>query len=191
MMMKAIYNASLGGCVLFNPKLNEDAPSEDGYLPNKYGMWEVGISNYLNTKFLRAIPDGALIKIMFDGLVALPAGEYTIIFMTRDVSEINESAANVDKHLEYHAKNQGVPLLPHGDVTYMLPFCCLDPYDQSQIDHVLGIMRERRDVNLIMVDYGDVIADPKKEFTRLREHLEFDVDIAVSHVDPEQYRVRK
>jgi hypothetical protein len=159
MMMKAIYNASLGGCVLFNPKLNEDAPSEDGYLPNKYGMWEVGISNYLNTKFLRAIPDGALIKIMFDGLVALPAGEYTIIFMTRDVSEINESAANVDKHLEYHAKNQGVPLLPHGDVTYMLPFCCLDPYDQSQIDHVLGIMRERRDVNLIMVDYGDVIAD--------------------------------
>jgi hypothetical protein len=53
--------------------------------------------------------------------------------------------------------------------THALPFYCLRPHSSQDVHHVLGICRQRRDFDLIKVDYGDVIRDPEKEFNRLAD----------------------
>jgi hypothetical protein len=160
----------------------------DGYIPNPSPLFEIGSRNYLKASFLREMPENAIVKIFFDGLIALPSGDYLIIFMERDPLEITSSAKRVDQHLD-KLGGRTVPIVE-------APFDVYRDYNQEDIDHVKGIMRERRDVRLLEVDFRELVEDPIAVFNKIkytpigRERLDLDVERAASFIKPEFYRER-
>jgi hypothetical protein len=108
--------------------------------------------------------------------------------MDRDEDEINESIARSDAHL----RSSGVKENPPTRYT----FDVFRPYSRDDVEHVLGIMEARSDVNLLKVNYKDLIEDPKGTFESIKytplgkERLPIDIDRAVSVINPEYYRVR-
>ncbi len=191
MMVRALHAGGIG--VLYNPTLEAANPDRDGYQPNPGGLYEVGFISYMSPKFLRLMPDGCVVKIMYDGIVNLPKGDYKIIFMERDLEEIAASSQRVDDHIIASGKESAI----NHPVTATLPFCCYRTYNQDNIDHVLGIMDTRSDVEVIRVNYADVIADPKHALARIKYtplgkvRIDFDEDSAAAVIDPELHRERK
>lgn len=192
MMMRALHASGMD--ILYNPTLEAVNPDENGYQPNPGGLYEVGFISYMSPKFLRLLPKNTCaIKILWDGLVYLPKGDWKIIFMERDPEEIEASSARVDKHILSSGKQSAI----NHPVTATLPFCCYRTYNQDNIDHVLGIMDARRDVEIIRVQYQDVIDNPVAVFERLKytplgkERLPIDVEKAAAIVDPDLRRERK
>lgn len=149
-----------------------------GYTPNPSGLSEVGQSKYMKTEFLRMIPDGCLVKILFDGLPCLPSGEYKIIFMTRKESSINKSVERLERHM--------VELRFHRSLENYYPFDVFRPYDQENIDHVLGICEQRNDIELIQVSFEDIVKEPYEFFTSL--NFPIDADKASATVNSKQVR---
>jgi len=197
LMMHALYSGMKGGVALFSPDFEEFNPNIDGYQPNPNGLWEVGFRQYMSPPFLRGMPDGSLVKILYDGLPNLPKGDYKIIFMTRDVDEIEASLARSDECLTEHAKRSGKIRRSQDaidDKTEFLPFCSFRDYDQVEIDHVLGIMDTRKDVDLIKVDFADVIRCPTNAFRKIRStplgrtRIDIDVAKAAAVIEPKLYR---
>lgn len=190
MMVKALHEGGLGA--LYAPAMEEANPTCNGYTPNPGGLWEVGAVAYLDAKFLRMIPDGALIKILFDGLPNLPKGNWKVIFMYRDPSEITESYRRVDEHIVSTGKESAF----NHEITRILPFCAYRTYDQEAIDHVLGICEARKDIEVINVNYLDVVQNPESSFERIKYYpsgkLRIDIDVgkASNVVDSKLYRVR-
>ena len=155
----------------------------NGYIPNPGHLLEVG-GNYRVAKFLREMPDEVLIKIFFDGLPNLPSGDYKVIFMLRDEWEILDSCAAAEKHI----RAIGVPENPPSDAAFYV----YRPYSQDDIDHVLGICEARSDIQLIKVNYSDLIKHPKHEFETLRLlGVPLDPDKSAAVVNPSYYRSRK
>lgn len=160
----------------------------DGYIPNPSPLLEIGSRNYLKASFLREMPDNVIVKIFFDGLIALPSGDYLIIFMERDPLEIKASLKKVNDHLDKMG-GRTVPVVEASFDVYR-------EYNQEDIDHVKGIMRERRDVRLLEVDFRELVEDPIAVFNKIkyspigRERLDIDVWRAASFIKPEFYRER-
>lgn len=153
----------------------------DGYAPNPVPLLEVG-GWYRCADFLRKQSDKVLIKVFFDALPEIPAGKHTIIFMDRDPEEIKESLRRVQAHFDkigYEDKMKASP-----DRT----FDVFAPYSQEDIEHVIGIMEMREDVELIRVSYNDLMADPHREFQRISEMIPLDVNEAASYIDSNYYR---
>ena len=201
-MMKALHKGGIPA--IFSPHIEDGNPDASGYQPNPGGLWEVGFNQYMNAKFLRKfIPDDSVIKIMFDGLPCLPQRAYKIIFMERDPEEITASTDRVDKHIIEAARESMRPVSEelHREIlegnldvpgTKILPFCNFRPYDQEDIDHVLGICDARSDMHVIRVNYHDLIRHPRHEFETLRlKGAPINVDKATSVIDPTLHRMRK
>ena len=181
MMMRALADGLQSGQVLYQPAQERIGNKrEDGYIPNPSGLLEVGQQYYKNAVFLRKIPDNSVLKILYDGLANLPSGEYTIIFMTRRECDILASCQKVDEHL----RQVGVPENRQKDRT----FDVFRPYRQDDIDHVLGIVRQRKDMNLIEVRFEDVIADPESAFLCLSKRIPINAELAAKVVNPSYYR---
>ena len=185
MMMQALYSGMKKGGIVFQKQMEEFNPdSVDGYIPTPGKLWEVGRGFYKNANFLRNIPDDSLIKILFDGLSELPKGEWTVIFMLRDEIEIKASYARSDAHI----RAAGISENPQTQYT----FDVYRPYSQEDIDHVLGIMESRTDVQLIRLNYRDVIEDPELWFHMLNTNgLDIDVEKATAEVKPEFLRFKR
>lgn len=184
MAMRALADGLQSGQVLYQEAQerigNKD---EGGYKPNPSGLLEVGQMFYKNAAFLRQIPDNSLLKILYDGLLNLPAREYTIIFMRRPEAEIVASCHKVDQHLRQ------VGVKENADKAHT--FDVFRPYRQEDIDHVAEAMKQRRDVWWIDVNYNDVIENPYREFERIsrdslgRERVPINVEQAAAVVNPE------
>jgi len=178
MMMQAINASMTGGSLLYRPDM-EDFNSELGeYQPNPGGLWEVGQAWYMRGYFLRRIPDNCFIKILYDGLPCLPQGSYKVMFMCRNEEDIKRSCTRVDKYLA----DQGYGL----KANQYKPFDVFQPYNQDDIDHVVGICELRADIELIKVHFDDVIDNPIEVFESL--HIPIDVDKAAATVDPKLRR---
>jgi hypothetical protein len=204
MMMLALHAAGMQA--LYNPILNNKDCKLDpeGYAPNaKAGLFEVGYYALLDPLFFRKLvehpDDGFIVKIPWDCIVYLPKGDWKIVFMHRDAEEIDRSCARVDKYLEEYGdkvalENRMKQLIP---TSKALPFSIYKKYNQDDIDHVLGIMETRSDVELIPVQYQDVIDDPVKVFKRLKytplgkERLPIDIEKAAATINPDFHRIRK
>jgi hypothetical protein len=185
MMMKAIYDGMKDGAVLYQPGEHEKTGNKpvEGYIPNPSGLWEVGQMYYMNSKFLREMPQSSLVKILYDGLPTLPKGRYTIIFMRRDPKEIKQSCERVDKHL----RQVGVVENPK----QWYPFDCFRPYRQEEIEHVLGICEARQDMRVIQVDFSRVIESPLTLFRALKNAgLPIDHHKSAAVINPNYYRCR-
>jgi hypothetical protein len=187
-MMAAMYAGMSEGQVLYMPAQERLNQPLDGYQPNPGDLYEIGRAHYMNAAFLRTMPDDGLVKVLWDGLPNLPAGNYTIIFMERDEAEINASIARSDAHL----RARGVKENAQTHFTFDI----FRPYDRENVDHVLGIMEQRKDVDLIKVNFKDLIENPEWVFERIRHtplgrpRMKLDVAKAAAIINPDYYRVR-
>ena len=156
----------------------------NGYIPNPGPILEVG-GSYRKAEWLREnMVDDTVVKIFFDGLPNLPLGDYRVIFMVRDEWEINDSCAKTDKHL----RSVNIPENPASGNTFYV----YRPYSQDDIDHVLGICEARSDIQLIKVNYSDLIKHPTHELATLKLlGVPLNVRRAASVIDPSYYRSKK
>lgn len=184
-MMEALFRGLLQLTILAYSDEDDNMRNVeiDGYSPNPGLLYEVG-GHVRNASFLRIQPEGVLIKIFFDSVVNLPSGEHTVIFMERDESEIRDSLERVQEHFDKigHKANMGD--------TPERTFDIFREYDQDDIDHVIGILEQRKDIKLIRVNYRDLVEHPKREFRRIAEHLDLDIEKAASVIDERYYRSR-
>ena len=158
----------------------------DGYIPNPKRLLEVG--GYARAaSFLRQLPDNALIKLFYDSVINVPAGDHVVIFMDRDAEVIRESIRRVYDH----HKKIGYKHASKGWHECVRTFDVHRPYCEEEIEQVIGILEQRKDINLIRVNYGDLIADPTGEFQRIKDAgLDINVRKAASVIDSKYYRSR-
>jgi len=190
MMMYAIFQGATSGGIVSQPDFEKlNFKGHDGYKPNPEGLWEVGQRNYFNAHFLRNIPDESFIKIFFDGLPCLPKRDYIIIYMHRDEEEIKASLARVERHIEENSRTESSSKLgtqPHTTFSVYGR-----EYNQENIDHVIGICEARSDINLIQLNYKDVVTDPLTAFEMLANAgLPIDPAICASTIDSDYYRFK-
>jgi len=183
-MMQALYKGGIPA--VYQPWLEVDGnPEIDGYQANPMGgLFEVGPGYYMNAKFLRKLPDDSVVKIMFDGLPALPYRRYKVIFMNRDPEEIKASLERMDLNLSK------IDIKPTAD--WPSAFNCFRPYKEEDMEHVKGICKARSDIHLIEVSFQELIKHPKHELEKLKLlGVPIDVEKAASTVNPQLYRSRK
>ena len=181
--MEALHQGGLP--IIYQPGQEKIGRQEsDGYTPNPGPLHEVGQMWYMKPNFQRLMPDGSLVKILFDGIPHLPRGEYKIIWMDRNVKEIKASCERVDKHLRQ------VGVKEHPERTY--PFDSFRDYNQEDMDHVLGICQARSDMDLIPVFFRDVIKYPGVVFESLKNIYDIPIDPekAAAVIDKKHYRMR-
>lgn len=186
-MMQALSAGMDSGIVAFHEddqKLGNVL--KDGYIPNPGPLFEVG-GNYYDPKWLREQPEGLIVKIFFDGLPYLPAGEWVVIFMERDPREIIDSCKRAERHL----RDTGVPI-----TRPRLGFDVYAPYNQEDIDHVKGILSHRIDVKLVCINYADLVNDPIKTLKKVKytplghERIALDVERASKVINSQYWRTR-
>jgi hypothetical protein len=203
-MMRAIAHSMPDGIELaYSDRLGGNQEYE-GYRPNPWGLYELGGMSRtsqgmreLNARHqaLRKRPAsivhgcGVVVKILFDALPNLPKGQHKIIFMVRDPVEIMASVRRVQAHFDKvgHEQPQPYPI-------NVRTFDVYRNYSQADIDHVLGILDVRCDVEYIVVDFKDLIENPEIEFERAAELLHpipLNAKRAATFIDPKLYRERK
>ena len=192
-MMHALACSVTGSAVVITKEGNGERQGNvihNGYIPNPRGLYEVA-GNTRKAEFLRKHCDKhhLILKVLFDRLVYLPTSRYKIVFMERDEEEIKASVEQVNKH--FKAINfEAAQEFPD----FVQTFSVSRPYNREDIDHVLGIMDVRSDVELLRVQYADLVAEPIATFQRVAEFLaphQLNVGIAASTIDEKYYRMRK
>lgn len=159
-------------------------PSINGYVPTPIEhQYEIGRLVYLNGEsmrnFVKAHP-GTAIKVFFDGLPTLPVSEYTVIFMRRNSEEIKASVKQVEdfRALIKMGKNPT-------DAGY---FDVYKDYNSADIKHCLDIAQARSDMDVKVVWFDQLIAEPQETLEKLE--LPFDAAEAAKAINPEFYRFR-
>lgn len=150
--------------VLYNPdrdKMNTQYGDEH-YQPNEGGFYELNRRQYQQPGFPR-MHEGKLIKALFGGITRIVAGDYRIVFMQRDFEEIRQS------HQAFFSNP------PHLDA---------EEY-RERMDNAIGMLRVRRDVDLSVFQYRDVLDRPVEKFTELKERgWPIDPEKAATVVNP-------
>ena len=200
-VMMAALKAS-GLPVLSNARLDDFTarhPVIDGYKPTKDLFYEVGRKFYMSPVEMRNFirRDETAIKIFYDGLPILPAGNYTVIFMQRDPKEIVESLKHVDKYKESfnnHNKLKKMAVHPQKVAPINYPFDVYAEYKPEDVQHCLDIAKARKDIDVIEVQFSDLVENPAKTLNFIRQtplgriRVPIDVDKAVAVIDPDWYR---
>lgn len=146
-----------------------DRWGDGDYLPNPNGFYELAREDYQDEDFPTQY-EGKLIKCLWGGMLRLkPGGDYRIVFMRRDPEEIRQSyEAFFDK---------SAPAV-------------VQQYDRV-MERITGILEQRRDVNLTVIRYENLMAEPLPYFEYLaRSGWPIDATEAASIPDPDLYRFR-
>lgn len=167
MMMKALEAGGMEA--IYNPdrdKMNDQHGDED-YKVNDGGFYELTRAEYMHPDFPDN-HDGKLVKCLWGGMVHLKASKNLkhVIFMRRPIDEIARS---------YEA-------------AFDYPHPAAIPELGIKLDRVQGILEQRRDVKLTVVQYHDVLEKPYEVFESLG--LPIDALAAARIVKPELYRHR-
>ena len=143
------------------------------YTVNKHGFWEVGQSEYMRLGFTSELPQESCVKIQAMGLPILSAAKgYKIIMMRRDPKAIKTSFINAFSEREFNAKYSDWP-------THYF----------TLLDGVKAIMQQRRDVELMEIQFDDMIDDPFKVFTKIKAMgIPIDINKSVATIEPELKR---
>jgi hypothetical protein len=167
------------------------------YQPAPTGLLEVGRKQYLKPKWLRTeFKDNYLVKVLYEGLPYLPGhldSDYTVVFMHRNPEEIKLSLQRVAQYFKdweekYSSKRpEDKPRIGGFDI--------YRNYNQDDIDHVLGILRTRSDIQLIEVQYEDFVTDLDNHVEDLAERLptpilDTKIKEAKRQINPEYRRFR-
>jgi len=147
-----------------------------GYQPAPTGLLEVGRQQYMNPKWLRKLHDNRLVKIFYEGLPYLPSYpglKYVVIFMRRNPEEIKLSLQRTE---EYFKRWEEISANPREIPDRLgMGFDMFQEYNEADIHHVLSIVRARRDIILIEVQFEHFCMNTRAELTKLVKLLPVDI----------------
>ena len=122
---------------------------------------------------------GGAVKVVSQLLESLPAtNAYKVIFMRRDLSEVLKSQqAMLDRRGE---KGAGVP-----------PDQLAKAFEQH-LAKVDAWLKQQKNIEVLLVPYKSVVADPRAQAARVAEFLgmKLDLDAMAAVVSPSLYRNR-
>lgn len=157
--------------MVVDPDLDErqrrTAPTPVGYVPNPGGSYEIDIRGEFERRGWPKMYDGKALKVIFSWIHALSVHQYRAVVMLRDIDEIQRS--------------------------YATAFATVIPTEtiRDTIDEGIAILRNRKDVQLSLIQYSDMLTDPRKCLAGLRDDgWPIDAEAAASVVDPKLYRCR-
>ena len=157
--------------VFFDNLRQSDDSNPKGY----YELDEGKIINKLIDKTINLDNfKGKFIKITTYGLKFLPKGKYQIIYSERNIEEILNS---MEKMANINDKNRG-------DTKRI--FLKLNEMIKKQ-------MSTRSDIDFLLVNYNDIIANPRKHIKNIQEFLglsDINLENMVKVVDDQLYRER-
>jgi predicted AlkP superfamily phosphohydrolase/phosphomutase/tetratricopeptide (TPR) repeat protein len=157
---------------------DEKRPADDDNLEG-YWEWEEIKSLRKNPRVIEQAK-GKVIKIVSALLPALPPGHrYKIIFMRRPVSEVVESQWKM-------LANRGA--LPKSEKSHLIAS------QETHVGQILATLRASERVELLEIDYPDLIADPESAISRILAFLGNSIsanpETLGAVVRPELYRNR-
>ncbi|MFC1848234.1 sulfotransferase domain-containing protein [Chloroflexota bacterium] len=166
LMMQMLHKASL-------PIASDESRPADEHNPRGYYELAGGkiINRLMDGTFDMHSHGGYIIKITAYGLKFLPKGNYRIIYMKRNVSEVLKSMQKMGADIDMEKDRKLF----------------------SKLDRLsLELMNDRDDIEHVTVNYRDLIDDPHKQMERISGFLgeAFDVDAAIKAVEPSLYRNR-
>jgi len=169
MMMRALEAGGLEATKSNERDKMNDRFGDKDYRPNPNGFYEIeNLSQVRQDDFMEKCR-GKLIKAMFNDVLNIPVKDYKIVFMIRDKEEIRQSFEAFF--------NTKAPMI--------------ERYDE-RMEHIIKLLKNRKDVQLTVLNYRDVIDNPRKEFQKLKDGgWKIDVDKCISIVDPNLCRFRK
>jgi len=143
-------------------KFEPYTPMDEDYHPNPSGFFEAGLPNYKEDDV-----ESLVVKVLAGRLTKIPVVEsltYNIVFMVRPNDEVIMSAQR-----SFGMRNFEDKIL--------------------QMDEARAIIDARDDFNAIYINYHDVVSDPIKEITKLKDAgWPIDIDKAATVPTPELYR---
>lgn len=140
------------------------------YAANPNGFYEVEDSEVLRVGFLENIEENRCIKLLPTSLTCLPVRPTRVIWMRRDPAEIRRSYERTFPNENFDKK---FPAWPRTH--------------DVQIKSIQPILRDRRSIDLIELQYADVIENPARA---LRSLQIVNASKAAMAVDASLYRNR-
>lgn len=166
MMMRCLESGGLNPAYdKESNSMNESAP--DDYIPNPNGFYQ--FVNEIGEGFIGY--DGMVIKCPIRELATLPLHQYKVVLLKRNPAEIR---ASMGKWTPYESWGKDEVL------TYLYNW---------YFDKVIARCTARGDMEITVLNYADIIANPIVEFTKLAS-WGIDVNAAASLVDETLYRLK-
>ena len=149
----------------------------DRHNPKGYYELEGGkiINKLMNKSFPLDNYKGKFIKITAYGLKFLPPGKYKIIYSERDIEEILDSMEKMMGKKDSSREETRESFLKLNDT-------------------IKNILREREDMDILFVNYNNIISNPEKDIKRIIKFLGLSntlYDEMVSTIDKKLYRQRR
>lgn len=143
------------------------------YKVNEHGFWEVGQDEYMRLGFTSELPDECCVKIQAIGLPILAAAKgYKIIYMRRNPNDIKASYIKVFGEKAFNATYSDWPT-----------------HYWNLLDGVKAVMQQRRDVELLEVQFNEMIDSPSKVFNQIKAMgIPIDINKSIQAIDPRQRR---
>ncbi len=173
MMMKML---EAGGLKILTDNLREaDANNPKGY-------YEFERVKQMKDGDLAWLPDavGKVVKIVTGLITYLPSDyNYKVIFMKRDLSEVLSSQKKMLGRLGKEEDN-----IPDDKMARVY---------EEHLKQVKGWLVRQPNIDLLYVNYNEMIADPRNSLNKVNEFLgsSMDVSVMAGVVDKELYRERK
>jgi len=164
MMMQILYKGGMPVAFDYSRPPNDHNPK--GYYELEGGKI---INRLMDGTFPMEKYQGKFIKITAYGLKFLPKGKYKIIYMIRNIDEIMDSMEKMSGPINREEEK---------------------PLFEKLNRYAIQLMKKRDDIDYIIVNYNEVIKNPRREIERVNEFLggKLDVESAVKAVDPKLYR---
>lgn len=145
--------------------------------PRGYFELEGGkiISRLMNGTFPLADHRGRFIKITAFGLKYLPAGKYRIIYTERNIEEVLDSMEKMAKLQDQNREETKDSFVKLNNM-------------------IKGLITKRDDIEVLFVNYNQIVADPKDQIRKIAEflgHKDIDQAAMVAAVDAKLYRKRR
>jgi len=145
--------------------------------PKGYYELEGGkiISKLMNKSFPLGNYKGKFIKITAYGLKFLPPGKYKIIYSERDIEEILDSMEKMMGKKDNNREETRESFLKLNSV-------------------IKNTLREREDMNILFVNYNNIVSNPEKDIKRIIKFLGLSDNIygdMVNAIDRKLYRQRR
>lgn len=169
MMMRCL---EAGGLIPIYNKFfdNLNLFSLDNYIPNPNGFYQFNFK--IDDNFYNKY-NGKLIKCPIRDLLKLPIGEYKLVLIKRNPSEIR---ASMKKWKPYESWGMDET------ITYFY-----DLYLNVLVDE----LSKRNDMSTIVLNYSEIVSNPENEFNKLKNAgWDIDVEKASKMVDESLYRLR-
>jgi hypothetical protein len=145
---------------------------------NPKGYFELEGGKIINRLMEQSFPlekyRGQFIKITAYGLKFLPLGRYKLIYSLRNIDEILDSMEKMAKVRDENREETKEVFIKLNTM-------------------ISRLIHERADVDVLFINYNQVIADPENQVRRIQEFLQQDLNVEemIATVDTRLYRKRR